>query len=507
MKKIFTLLFMTCIFSLTFAQVDFALKDSSHLKEKHYDNQYAYEVFESSFAPKKKNNWAIGFDIGMPVIHGDVKYPQMLSGGASFKIRKGFNHFFSLRWQSLFARARGMNSTSFDYNGIETFGNYETHITDHTIQGVFSLGNVNYHKRKSKLIFNIFIGTGVSTVFNRMNLLDENGTAYDFSAFNDPSSLENRKQNRKDVKELLDDSYETIVEPTNAAHIKDTRILPTLVIGAGLDFKVSKRVDLALEYRMSKHFTDYLDGVKTETATDKMSYLSMGLNFKIGKNDEPTYWTNPLISDYDNMAQMRKDVTPSQIEEMLERKLDSLDTDGDGVLDKFDVEVATPRGASVDAKGRAIDSDKDGVPDIYDIEPDTEPGAQVDVVGRTIVVESTNSSANQEEIWHVFFESGSYKVASSYSDVLLNVVSYAASHPTKSILISGHTDPRSSDDFNMELSQMRATEVKKELEELGIPRDRMETRFFGEKELFVDLPENDNSAKQKLNRRVTISIY
>ncbi|MGB1248417.1 MAG: OmpA family protein, partial [Chitinophagales bacterium] len=254
-------------------------------------------------------------------------------------------------------------------------------------------------------------------------------------------------------------------------------------------------------------FTDYLDGVKTETATDKMSYLSLGMNFKIGKNDEPTYWTNPLTSDYDNMAQMRKDVTPEQIEEMLERKLDSLDTDGDGVLDKFDVEVASPRGASVDARGKAIDSDKDGVPDIYDIESDTEPGAQVDVVGRTIEVGTNNTNVAQEEIWHIFFETGQYKVVSSYDDLLLNVVSYAASHPTKGILISGHADPRSSDDFNMELSQMRANEVKKELENIGIPADRMETRFYGEKELFINLDDSDNSVKQKLNRRVTISIY
>ena len=81
-------------------------------------------------------------------------------------------------------------------------------------------------------------------------------------------------------------------------------------------------------------------------------------------------WVNPI------------DVVSTQIN-VVEKEISSLsvDTDGDGVSDKFDKDNNTPQGVAVDGSGKALDVDSDGVPDYQDIDPFTAPGVTVDANG------------------------------------------------------------------------------------------------------------------------------
>ena len=56
----------------------------------------------------------------------------------------------------------------------------------------------------------------------------------------------------------------------------------------------------------------------------------------------------------------------SEILQIIDDRADDLliDSDDDGVVDKFDLEQNTPTGITVDDSGRSLDIDKDGVPDI-----------------------------------------------------------------------------------------------------------------------------------------------
>ena len=60
------------------------------------------------------------------------------------------------------------------------------------------------------------------------------------------------------------------------------------------------------------------------------------------------------------------------------------DSDGDGVVDKFDLEKNTPKGILVDDSGRSLDLDNDGVPDYIDDDPFSTLGSFVDKNGREL---------------------------------------------------------------------------------------------------------------------------
>jgi len=61
-----------------------------------------------------------------------------------------------------------------------------------------------------------------------------------------------------------------------------------------------------------------------------------------------------------------------------------VDSDGDGVVNKFDLEPNTPIGNTVDESGRSLDLDYDGVPDYIDDDPFSTLGAFVDKNGREL---------------------------------------------------------------------------------------------------------------------------
>lgn len=71
------------------------------------------------------------------------------------------------------------------------------------------------------------------------------------------------------------------------------------------------------------------------------------------------------------------------------------------------------------------------------------------------------------------------------------------------ILVSGYSDSYGSRNHNQQLSEKRATSVKKYLEKLGFDNDKIQVAAFGEKHHIAD---NTNVLGRMLNRRVVISI-
>ncbi len=76
-------------------------------------------------------------------------------------------------------------------------------------------------------------------------------------------------------------------------------------------------------------------------------------------------------------------------------------------------------------------------------------------------------------------------------------------NPTLKIELSGHTDDRGSDEYNMKLSQKRAESAMKYLVSKGISQDRIVAVGYGETKPIVP---NDSEENRQLNRRVELKV-
>ena len=88
-----------------------------------------------------------------------------------------------------------------------------------------------------------------------------------------------------------------------------------------------------------------------------------------------------------------------------------------------------------------------------------------------------------------------FGVAGNYAAAFLNTI---IENPDSRITISGNTDERGSEEYNLALGERRATAVRRYLTDLGVASSRLRTVSFGEAKPAV--PGHDESA-YRYNRR------
>jgi outer membrane protein OmpA-like peptidoglycan-associated protein len=76
-------------------------------------------------------------------------------------------------------------------------------------------------------------------------------------------------------------------------------------------------------------------------------------------------------------------------------------------------------------------------------------------------------------------------------------------NPDRSVLVEGFTDSTGSTGHNQQLSERRAQSVAQALTSLGVPRERVAMRGYGEA---YPVASNDNAANRQMNRRVEIVL-
>ena len=72
------------------------------------------------------------------------------------------------------------------------------------------------------------------------------------------------------------------------------------------------------------------------------------------------------------------------------------------------------------------------------------------------------------------------------------------------VLIQGHTDATGSDEYNLNLSQLRANSVRSYTTQHGVASNRITTEGFGES---MPVASNTTVAGKQANRRVEIAIF
>jgi outer membrane protein OmpA-like peptidoglycan-associated protein len=123
------------------------------------------------------------------------------------------------------------------------------------------------------------------------------------------------------------------------------------------------------------------------------------------------------------------------------------------------------------------------------------PGAIVERVGEGIQVTFESG---------LLYDFDSDRVKSTAQANLRNLAASLKEYPNSSLLIVGHTDAQGSDDYNMQLSQRRASAAAQYLVMQGVDAGRLRTLGLGETEPKAP---NDSESNMSLNRRVEVAIY
>jgi hypothetical protein len=505
--------FLALITTTSFAQTGsgYSVFDSSVIPAKKLPQQNEFMNNTYNFPAKPRNMVEVGVSLGNIVILGDVagRVPRL---GFEAHVRKALGYIFSLRAQYINGSPKGMNwQPSYNYGNNEAliagpsgnlpagkgytpnvdavFYNYKTHVQDLGIQGIFTLNNVRFHKQKTGVT--IYAGGGVgATWYNVMvNSLDASGNNYS-TLFNSVANggditYNNRKNILKRLKNGMDNTYETAGESEGSRRPKlgKNTLRPSGTVLAGVAFKLSNRVNLALEDRQTFVKSDLLDGQRWQEHPDGLdaaltpdydsyNYLSLGINFNLGaKSVEPLWWLNPLDYAYSEINNPKHMKLPKPI-------LD--DADGDGVTDQLDREPNTPAGCPVDSHGVTRDTDGDGVPDCKDkqlITPTECQPVDADGVGKCpdpACCTSINAKLDSANACASDYPSLSVKSASLKSDtkaLLATVANKLKEKPNCTITLTAYPAASKKE---QSLADKKLDAVKNYLvEKLGISADRV----------------------------------
>jgi outer membrane protein OmpA-like peptidoglycan-associated protein len=177
------------------------------------------------------------------------------------------------------------------------------------------------------------------------------------------------------------------------------------------------------------------------------------------------------------------------------------DADNDGVTDANDKCPDTPAGVAVDANGCPLDRDGDGVPDFQDRCPDRAGPASNKGCPE---VKAETKKRLQEATKYINFEFNKAVLLPSSFPTLKSLAAIMAEYPDYTLAISGHTDSKGADNYNLRLSDDRAASARTYMLSQGVTAARIVSHGYGETKPIAD---NTKAAGQALNRRVEFDLY
>jgi outer membrane protein OmpA-like peptidoglycan-associated protein len=129
-----------------------------------------------------------------------------------------------------------------------------------------------------------------------------------------------------------------------------------------------------------------------------------------------------------------------------------------------------------------------------EIESDLE-GATVERVGEGIKITFDSG---------ILFDVNKATLKEKSKTDLTNLAAILQKYPDTNILLEGHTDNTGTDEYNLELSRLRAQSVANFLSGAGVNASRFTIMGYGESQPIAD---NATDEGRALNRRVEVAIY
>jgi outer membrane protein OmpA-like peptidoglycan-associated protein len=106
-------------------------------------------------------------------------------------------------------------------------------------------------------------------------------------------------------------------------------------------------------------------------------------------------------------------------------------------------------------------------------------------------------------IGDVLFATNEANLTPNGMSTLRKLADVMAQNPERSVLVEGFTDSTGSSSYNQDLSQRRANAVAMALSSMGVPRERIATKAYGEA---FPVAANDTASNRQLNRRVEVVL-
>jgi outer membrane protein OmpA-like peptidoglycan-associated protein len=468
-----------------------------------------------------------GFEVGLRgglfQILGEIKRgsPDTVGAFSNYgfagSLRFALDNIFSLRAEFLYGKAAG-NSDGLN----PSLRGFTSTWMSGSLWGLINLNSLASADKEKKMAINLMVGGGANS-----STIVRYGTI----------------TSRPTESETTTKKFDFSNSPFHAG------------VGLNLAYRVSPNLSIGLEHQTMMAMgerRDLMDGwdkglenlsIAQIDYSDYIGFTNLSLNYIIGnkKGDSPAFWNSPLKNVIREIEDIKTNIGTGG-------KIPIQDTDKDGVLDEFDLELNTPPDALVDTRGRTLDSDKDGVPDYLDKQPFYAPleGEQVDADGVIINGDNTTGGAGStggemtprqgrsgvtearvKEIveqafqqreasgggsygggavveWFlpmIHFEMSSSNIRNSDVGNLSSIARMMKSNSGMKLLVIGYTDKTGGEDVNQKLSFQRASAaIDYFVNKQGIPRDRFVLDYKGKDDNIVEA----NSSF--MNRRVEFQV-
>lgn len=386
------------------------------------------------------NKWSIELNGGVN------KYQRPATGGYFTATPSPWNADFGVRYMFNNKFGLKLDVGYYNFTGKDESLDFDTHYYRANLQGVANLGRI----------------MNFETWTNTIGLLGHAGFGYG--------------QLKSDNADFTDKMF-------------------NFMAGVTGQIKLSNRVALTGDFTtILTAQQDYaFDGASTYAGRGFGGILfqgTVGLTVYLGGKEKHADWVS-LDSE------LKKEI------DALENRLATIETgltdsDQDGVPDMFDAEPNSMAGVAVDTKGRTIDRNNNGVADELESYFENKYGDK----GSSSTSGMDVKSLINDGYVNVYFDFNKTQPTTESASGINFLVKYLKANPSASADVVGYADEIGNADYNKNLSQQRATNVKQILVDAGISASRLNVVGNGE-----DASVNKSSKQaRQIVRRVTFKI-
>ncbi len=318
--------------------------------------------------------------LGMLTFYGDIGrnnegyHPMLGRIATTLRLINPLNEFLDVGFYVLFGEI-SVNERSLIRNL-----NFKSNIRT---GGITFNYNFNHLLSKTRIV-EPYIHVGFESIefLSKTDLKDANGNTYHYWSDGSIKDLAESDPNALNAVDIVRDyTYESDIREQNfdgfGKYAERTFAVPLEI---GFNLYTGKKLKFRVGSAMHFTFSDLIDGVTDQSIGDR-----------VGTSDNDKLLFTHFAMSYDfNVKPRKKPVKPIDLD--LEQYLqeDTLDSDGDLIVDHIDKCAKTPLGLTVDEYGCPLDDDLDGVYNSLDQELLSIEGAKVNNIGVTLTNEDYN---------------------------------------------------------------------------------------------------------------------